>query len=53
VEAGRASWHRRQLGAAVRDLPPKAARVLAELNWTCTPPPDPVLPDNDKAFSTW
>ncbi len=38
VEAGRLLWRRRQLGSAVRDRPPEAARVLHDLGWTVSPP---------------
>ena len=38
VRRGRAGWRRRQLGAAVRDDPDNAARVLGKLGYTVTPP---------------
>lgn len=38
IDAGRQAWRRRQLGAAVRDIPEEAARVLKELGYTVQPP---------------
>ena len=36
LDAARAEWRRQQLGAAVRDCPAEAARVLRELGWDVT-----------------
>lgn len=38
IEAGRARWRRRQVGATVRDAPATAAGVLEELGYTVRPP---------------
>lgn len=38
LNQGRAVWRRRQIGAAVRDAPEEAARVLRELDYEVTPP---------------
>lgn len=40
VRDGRERWRRRQLAAAVRDVPDLAARVLRDLGWTVQPPAD-------------
>jgi hypothetical protein len=37
---GRATWRRKQLGAAVRDCPEVAARTLADLGYTVATPPE-------------
>lgn len=43
-DSARADWRRKQLGAAVRDAPEEAARVLRELGYRVTA--DEVHPDN-------
>lgn len=53
VTAGREVWRRRQLGAAVRDVPSEAARVLRELGWSVTEPDVAVLPDNRASLVRW
>lgn len=40
LEEGRADWRRKQVAAAARDAPETAARVLSELGYTITTPPD-------------
>jgi hypothetical protein len=52
VTAGREAWRRRQLGAAVRDLPAEAASMLKELGWSCEPPAEQP-PENLRPFVTW
>ena len=52
VHDGRMRWRRRQLGAAVRDTPDEAARVLRELGWRCTEPGG-VKNENLKPLITW
>lgn len=38
LDEGRAQWRRRQLGAAVRDAPEEAVRVLNEMGYEISPP---------------
>ena len=45
LDTGRARWRRRQLGAAVRDAPAEAARVLSEMGFTVTAPADGEPPE--------
>lgn len=53
IREGRERWRRRQLGAAVRDVPGEAARVLRELGWTVQEPGTSVLPENLSALTTY
>jgi hypothetical protein len=45
LDAGRAVWRRRQIGALVRDAPAEAARVLRELHYDVTEPPTGPAPE--------
>lgn len=38
LNAGRARWRRRQIGAAVRDAPAEAVRVLGRMGYTVVEP---------------
>ena len=53
VEAGRERWRRRQLGAAVRDVPEEAARVLRELGYSVVAPDVGELVENTRSLTTW
>jgi hypothetical protein len=53
LDEGRARWRRRQIGAAVRDAPEEAVRVLRELGYPIEDHPDGPQPDRlDKLTST-
>lgn len=52
VENGREQWRRRQLGAAVRDAPSEAVRVLKDLGWTVEPPSS-TPPEYVRPLRTW
>lgn len=52
VRAGRERWRRRQLGAAVRDSPGEAARVLRELGWTVQEPSVAEV-ENSERLTVW
>jgi hypothetical protein len=45
LDASRATWRRRQIASAVRDSPSEAARALAKLGYTVTPPEDGHIPE--------
>lgn len=45
LDGGRARWRRRQLGAAVRDAPAEAVRVLTEMGYGITDPPGGAMPE--------
>jgi hypothetical protein len=53
LAAGRETGRRRQLGAAVRDVPEVAARVLSELGWTVEPPEEPTAGAKPASLTTW
>lgn len=54
VNAGRERWRRRQLAAAVRDIPIEAARTLRESGWTVKPPAtSAAAEDKDAALTSW
>jgi hypothetical protein len=50
---GRELWRRRQVGAAVRDVPREAARVLRELGWTVREPGTDQPSENLAPLTTW
>lgn len=52
IADGRAAWRRRQIAAAVRDVPDEAARVLAELGWRVRPPQG-FAPENAQPLTRW
>lgn len=52
IRSGREAWRRRQLRAAVRDLPAEASTVLEDLGWTCVPPRE-LPPENIRPYVTW
>lgn len=45
LDEGRARWRRRQLGAAVRDAPGEAVRVLTEMGYSVADPEDGPWPE--------
>lgn len=50
---GRERWQRRQLAAAVRDMPEEAAAALRDLGYATTVPADGPLPDKEPLGSGW
>jgi hypothetical protein len=50
---GRERWRRRQIGTSVRDAPEEAARVLKELGYTVSEPPDGAAPVKVDKLRVW
>lgn len=53
LRENRAQWRRQQTGAAVRDCPSEAARVLEELGYQVTLPGGGHAPDNQKRLKAF
>lgn len=53
IAAGRARWRRNQLGAAVRDSPETAVRILEELGYVVTPPPAGPAPERENKLQAY
>lgn len=53
VNAGRERWRRTQVAALARAIPTEAARVLTDLGYAVTPPPEGHPEESDKALHAW
>lgn len=53
LRANRIQWRRQQTGAAVRDCPSEAVRVLHELGYTVTDPEEGPKPDREDRLATF
>lgn len=53
IHQGRASWRRRQLASAVRDIPEEAARSLREAGWEVPPPDSGSRQARQQTLSAW
>ncbi|MGX9346945.1 hypothetical protein [Microbacterium sp. KNMS] len=52
IASGRMAWRRKQLRAAVRDLPAEAADILRTLGWHVAPPGDQIFA-NEAVLTKW
>ena len=53
LRANRVQWRRQQTGAAVRDCPSEAVRVLEELGYGVRPPAEGPAPDRDDRLAAY
>ena len=53
LRTNRVQWRRHQTGAAVRDCPSEAVRVLQELGYGVTPPAEGPVQDRDERLAAF
>lgn len=53
LRTNRVQWRRHQTGAAVRDCPSEAVRVLEELGYVVSPPPEGPVRDRDDRLAAF